>query len=175
MISGRILAGRGLHYASPARNGNTIIISDRFGKYSTAAAAGRSTGQEGRLWPGAGDGGPRQGRHECHLKIVKVFLENHTICAVPQGRLAMPVLVGGGGGSDGGGGWCYTAIGSSCRQRVTSPIPSFTTITTNATTNAISPPANRTHNSTIGLNGSVCLFVCLSVCLEASHLHLSFR
>lgn len=28
------MAGRGLHYASPARNGNTIIISDRFRKDS---------------------------------------------------------------------------------------------------------------------------------------------
>ena len=89
MISGRILAGRGLHYASPARNGNTIIISDRFGKHSTAA---RSSEDERRWRPGAG-GGPRQGRHECHLKIVKVFLETHTICAVPQGRRAVAAVV----------------------------------------------------------------------------------
>lgn len=41
MISGPHIGRPRLHYASPARNGNTIIISDRFGKDSATRPAHR--------------------------------------------------------------------------------------------------------------------------------------
>ena len=88
MISGRILAGRGLHYASPARNGNTIIISDRFSKDSTDA---RSHDEE-RL--------PSAGKARVSLKNCQGVPGNpYNLC-----RTSGQTDCGGGGGGDGGDG-----------------------------------------------------------------------